>query len=279
MIDHPLAPASFPPMGQGGDGEDVADAFVQGYVDLLDDIASQPGGQHYRDLAAMSVVDGDAGPEPRRRHGVVQPGRDRAHGRDHHRRWPGPGPRRWSSSTGFPGSEGQSFDLIDLGDFMKHLTGVPDDVAVARDAVSRRARPGGHRAGDRSGHPAGDRHQRLPAGATRARSTRPSSPTAPSRRVGPSSSRRSSPARRARPGRRWRGAVRLAAGADPAGRRVRHQDRRPSSPTGRAPTSPARRPTSSPSSAASSSALGADPAGLPRRGRSGTGAGRLELRR
>jgi hypothetical protein len=38
--------------------------------------------------------------------------------------------------TGFPGEEGQSLDLIDLGDFMKHLTDVPDDVAVARDAVS-----------------------------------------------------------------------------------------------------------------------------------------------
>jgi hypothetical protein len=38
--------------------------------------------------------------------------------------------------TAFPGEEGQSLDLIDLGDFMKHLTDVPDDVAVARDAVS-----------------------------------------------------------------------------------------------------------------------------------------------
>jgi len=38
--------------------------------------------------------------------------------------------------AGFPGSEGDSVDLIDLGDFMKHLTDVPDDVAVARDAVS-----------------------------------------------------------------------------------------------------------------------------------------------
>ena len=60
MIYHPLAPASFPAMGQGGDGQDVANGFVQGYVDLLDSIAVEPGGQAYRDLVAMSVVDGDA---------------------------------------------------------------------------------------------------------------------------------------------------------------------------------------------------------------------------
>ena len=60
MISHPLAPASFPAMGQGGNGQDVAGAFVNGYVDLLDSIALQPGGQAYRDLVAMSVVDGDA---------------------------------------------------------------------------------------------------------------------------------------------------------------------------------------------------------------------------
>ena len=60
MIYHPLAPASFPAMGQGGDGQDVANGFVQGYVDLLDSIAVEPGGQAYRDLLAMSVVDGDA---------------------------------------------------------------------------------------------------------------------------------------------------------------------------------------------------------------------------
>jgi Clostripain family len=135
MIDHPLAPASFPPMGQGGDGEDVADAFVQGYADLLDDIAGQPGGQQYRDLAAMSVVDGDAMPTldsamasfsraavDHMPEITTQVARARA--------------QALEFITGFPGSEGESLDLIDLGDFMKHLTDVPDDVAVARDAVS-----------------------------------------------------------------------------------------------------------------------------------------------
>ena len=135
MIDHPLAPASFPAMAQGGDGQDVANAFVQGYIDLLDNIAAQPGGQAYRDLAAMSVVDGDAVanldaalasfsetavahlPEI-----TTQVARARAEALEF--------------VAGFPGLEGQSLDLVDLGDFMKHLTRVPDDVAVARDAVS-----------------------------------------------------------------------------------------------------------------------------------------------
>ena len=135
MIDHPLAPASFPAMGQGGDGEDVANAFVQGYIDLLDSMAVQPGGQEYRDLAAMSVVDGDAvssldsalasfsqAAVANMPDITTQVARARADALEF--------------VAGFPGLEGQSLDLIDLGDFMKHLTGVPDDVAVARDAVS-----------------------------------------------------------------------------------------------------------------------------------------------
>ena len=135
MIDHPLAPASFPAMAQGGSGEDVADAFVQGYVDLLDNIASQPGGEAFRDLVAMSVVDGDAvasldaAMESFSQAAVEhmpeitsQVARARADALEF--------------IAGFPGTEGQSLDLIDLGDFMKHLTDVPDDVAVARDAVS-----------------------------------------------------------------------------------------------------------------------------------------------
>ena len=135
MIDHPLAPASFPPMGEGGDGEAVANAFVQGYVDLLDNIATSPGGQAYRDLVAMSVVDGDAvsGLDAAMQSFsqaaiahmdeiTTSVARARA--------------QALEFVAGFPGEEGQSADLIDLGDFMKHLTDVPDDVAVARDAVS-----------------------------------------------------------------------------------------------------------------------------------------------
>ena len=135
MIDHPLAPASLPPMGQGGSGEDVADAFVQGYVDLLDTIAAQPGGQAYRDLLAMSVVDGDAvgnldaamtsfsqAAVAHMGEITTQVARARA--------------QALEFVAGFPGLEGESLDLVDLGDFMKHLTDVPDDVAVARDAVS-----------------------------------------------------------------------------------------------------------------------------------------------
>src|SRR3954452_5074988 len=135
MIDHPLGPASFPPMGEGGDGEAAANGFVQGYVDLLDTIATSPGGQAYRDLVAMSVVDGDAvdgldaaiqsftqAAIAHMDEITTSVARARA--------------QALEFITGFPGEEGQSADLIDLGDFMKHLTDVPDDVAVARDAVS-----------------------------------------------------------------------------------------------------------------------------------------------
>jgi hypothetical protein len=135
MIDHPLAPASFPPMAAGGDGRDVANGFVQGYVDLLDTIATSPGGQAYRDLVAMSVVDGDAvanldaamqsfGQAAIAHMDEITTSVARARA------------QALEFITAFPGEEGQSADLIDLGDFMKHLTDVPDDVAVARDAVS-----------------------------------------------------------------------------------------------------------------------------------------------
>jgi len=135
MIYHPLSPNAFPPMGQNGTGQDVANAFVNGYMELLDGIAQEPGGQAYRDLAAMSVVDGDAVgtldsaiesfsaaavahlPEI-----TTQVARARADALEF--------------VAGFPGQEGQSLDLVDLGDFLRHLTDVPDDVAVARDAVS-----------------------------------------------------------------------------------------------------------------------------------------------
>ena len=191
-------------MGQGGSGEDVANAFVQGYVDLLDSVAEQPGGQAYRDLVAMSVVDGDAvanldaAMESFSQAAVAhmpeittQVARARADALEF--------------VAGFPGSEGESLDLVDLGDFMRHLTDVPDDVAVARDAVVGGARPGGDPAGDRPGHPAGDRDERLPAGRTRATSTRPCSPTAPSRRAGREFVRGVRPERRLVPGRHRRG--------------------------------------------------------------------------
>ena len=135
MIYHPLAASTFEPMAQGGSGEDVANAFVQGYTELLDSIAEQPGGQAYRELLAMSVVDGgavaglDRAMESFSQAAVshmpeitTEVAKARADALEY--------------VAGFPGSEGESFDLVDLGDFMRHLTGVPDDVAVARDAVS-----------------------------------------------------------------------------------------------------------------------------------------------
>ena len=135
MIYHPLAPATFEPLAQGGSGQDVANAFVQGYTDLLDSIATEPGGQAYRELISMSVVDGDAvGALDRAIESFSQVAvsqmpqittevaKARADALEY--------------VAGFPGSEGDSLDLVDLGDFLRHLTNVPDDVAVARDAVS-----------------------------------------------------------------------------------------------------------------------------------------------
>jgi hypothetical protein len=135
MIEYPLAPASFPPMGQGGDGEDIANGFVSGYVDLLDDIAKQQGGQPYRDLAALSVVDGDAVSQldaamASFSHAAI------AHMDEITTQVAQARANALEFVISLPGSEGDSFDLIDLGDFLKHLTNVPDDVAVARDAVS-----------------------------------------------------------------------------------------------------------------------------------------------
>ena len=192
-------------------------------------------------------------------------------------RWPAPGRRRWSSWPASPDSRAQSLDLVDLGDFMKHSPESRDDVAVARDAVVRGRRPRGHRAGDRPGHPAGTGHQRLPA-----REPAQREPVRAQRRhraagLGASSSRRSS-RRRLVPGRQRRGrSVRLVAGADPPGGRVRHQDRRAAHRRlarqrhqrgdlrlhrGRWPAVGAR----------------ADPPRLPRRGWPGPGAGGVELR-
>ena len=135
MIGYPLAPASLTPMAEGGTGRDVAEAFVNGYVDFLDEVATDPGNQAYRELVAMSVVDGEAMANLDRaltsfgqaavRHLpeiTTAVARARADALEY--------------MVGFPGTEGQSEDLIDLGDFMAHLRDVPDDVLVARDAVT-----------------------------------------------------------------------------------------------------------------------------------------------
>ncbi len=134
MIGYPLSPSSFPPMGLDGTGEDVANGFVNGYVDLLDGFAEEPGGQAYRDLLAMSVVDGDQMSTLDR---AIESFSDAAVA--HMPEITTQVARARADSlefvAGFPGLEGESFDLVDLGDFLRHLTEVPEDVAVARDAV------------------------------------------------------------------------------------------------------------------------------------------------
>ena len=135
MIDHPLAPESLTPMGQGGDGEAIAQGFVSGYIGLLDQIAKQVGGQPYRDLAALSVVDGDAVSQLDAAMASFSQAAT-AHMDEITTQVAQARANALEFVISLPGSEGNSFDLIDLGDFMKHLTNVPDDVAVARDAVS-----------------------------------------------------------------------------------------------------------------------------------------------
>ena len=276
MIYHPLAPASFPPMGQGGDGEDIANAFVQGYVDLLDSIAVQPGGQEYRDLVAMSVVDGDAVanldaalasfsqaavanmPEI-----TTAVARARA--------------QALEFVAGFPGLEGQTYDLIDLGDFMKHLTGVPDDVAVARDAVSAAIdRAVTVQATGQGTQQATGINVYLPSNPRNVNRSVLGDGTEPQgwgefveafvESAGSSQGNTGAGVR-----------VRLVPGADPAGRRVRHQDRgaahrrlaRQRHQRGDLRVHRARGP-----------AVGAraGPPRLPRRRRPGPGAGGVELR-
>lgn len=134
MIAYPLSPNSFPPMGQDGSGEDVANGFVNGYVDLLDGIAEEPGGEAYRGLAALSVIDGDQVSTLDR---AIESFSDAAvaHMPEITTQVARARADALEFVAGFPGLEGESFDLVDLGDFLRHLTDVPEDVAVARDAV------------------------------------------------------------------------------------------------------------------------------------------------
>ena len=243
-------------MGQGGSGQDVANAFVQGYVDLLDSIAAQPGGRAYRDLVAMSVVDGDAvatldraiesfsqaavAHMPEITTAVARARADAL-----------------EFVAGFPGLRGR----VARPRRPRRLHAPPHRRPRRRRRRPGRGvrgpRPGGHPAGDRPGHPAGDRDQRLPAGEPAEREPGPCSATAPSRRAGRSSSRRSSQRGRLVP----EAATATGSGSSRRRRRssrpTRPASRSPrSSPTARAPTSPVRRPTSSPGSAGSSRRLG-----------------------
>ena len=84
--------------------------------------------------------------------------------------------------------EGAGFSVVDLGDFLRQIKNVPDEVLVARDAAFAALDAAVAAPGDPQGHRAGHRTQRLLPGDPRmAPGSRPSTSLPP---AGPSSSRR-----------------------------------------------------------------------------------------
>lgn len=134
MFSTPLVASGMLPLAEDADGEEVAASLIDGYGGFLDEVAEEPGGQQLRDLAAMSVVDGDrmalldAAVQSFSDAAVahmdeiaVQVARARADALEF--------------VVGFEDGGSVPWDLVDLGDFLRHLTDVPEDVAVARDAA------------------------------------------------------------------------------------------------------------------------------------------------
>lgn len=116
-------------LGQNVSGEEWGLANIEGYAETAD---GMPG---FGDFTALSVVDGDA---MARLDAAVESFADvavanmeeiapeiaRARG------------RALEFVTGIQGEEeGAGFSVVDLGDFLRQLENVPDEVAVARDAV------------------------------------------------------------------------------------------------------------------------------------------------
>ncbi|HET6940016.1 MAG TPA: clostripain-related cysteine peptidase [Nocardioides sp.] len=134
-----LPQAEFAAAQAGGSGQDVAQAFTDGYAARLDRAAQdEPAyaaqwGQ-LRDLVSMSVVEGDhmaaldqalaAFSNVAVAHMdeiLTQVARARA--------------QALQFVVRSPNTNTSDWDLFDLGDFLSHLQDVPDDVAVARDAA------------------------------------------------------------------------------------------------------------------------------------------------
>lgn len=133
MFANPLVANGLTPLADDTDGDEVADSLVDAYGSYLDEIAQEPGGQQIRDLAAMSVVDSDA---MATLDAAMQSFSDAAVA--HMDEIAVPVARARADALEFVvGLQGDDvpWDLVDLGDFLRHLTDVPDDVAVARDAA------------------------------------------------------------------------------------------------------------------------------------------------
>ena len=130
MIQYPLSPQGFPVLAQNGSAEDVGAALIDGYRQLLDEIATQ-GGQTYRDMAAMSVVGGD---EVQRLDAAIESFADVAVANMDEIAVEVARAREKSLEF-VVGFDSGSADLIDLGDFLRNLENLPPEVEVARDAA------------------------------------------------------------------------------------------------------------------------------------------------
>jgi Clostripain family len=134
MFANPLVADGLTPLAEDADGEEVANSLVDAYGGYLDELAQEPGGQQIRDLAAMSVVDSDA---MATLDAAMQSFADAAVA--HMDEIAVPVARARADAlefvVGLQDSDDVPWDLVDLGDFLRHLTDVPDDVAVARDAA------------------------------------------------------------------------------------------------------------------------------------------------
>jgi hypothetical protein len=133
MFANPLYAGAMLPLAADADGQTLAEALVDGYGTYLDGLAQEPGGQEIRDLAAMSVIDSDA---MSRLDAAMQSFSDTAVA--HMDDIAVPVARARGSALEFVvglTSDQSPWDLVDLGDFLRHLTDVPDEVAVARDAA------------------------------------------------------------------------------------------------------------------------------------------------
>lgn len=133
MFANPLVASALAPLAENADGDAIGASLIEGYGTYLEELSKQPGAETLRDLAAMSVVDGE---QMATLDAAMQSFSDvavanmdtiatevaRARG------------AALEFVIGIPGQE-ESWDLVDLGDFLRNLQNVPPEVAVARDAV------------------------------------------------------------------------------------------------------------------------------------------------
>lgn len=132
MFGTPILPDGYVRMAADATGEQVAAGLVDGYARFLEEISTQ-GNENLRALAAMSVVDADRvraldlaleafARAAQSRADEIAPAVARARARA-------------LEFIVAVTSEGSSMDLVDLGDFLRSLGPLPNDVTVARNAV------------------------------------------------------------------------------------------------------------------------------------------------